>query len=139
MRFYVASGLENFALVREAVAHLKTLGHAHAYDWTAHGDIRDQGDARMAEVATNEVAAVMGADFVLALLPGGRGTHTEIGIAIASALAGRKAIWLWSETGEHFAHDERACTFYFHPAIRRVTGPFEALCAALDERFGEKE
>lgn len=136
MRFYVASGLENFARVQEVAAHLRALGHDQVYDWTTHGDVRHLGDARMAEVAQNEVDAVMGAEFVLALLPGGRGTHTEIGLAIASAVAGKTEIWVYSENGTHFASDDGACTFYFHPAIRRMTGHFEGLLRELDAHFG---
>lgn len=137
MRFYIASGLTNFARVREAAAALKALGHEQSYDWTKHGDVRKEGGERLGQVAINESSAVMGSQLVLLLLPGERGTHTELGMAIASAvLSGDKQVWLWSETGEHFAADERTCAFYFHPCVRRFVGGFEQVVSAIDAEFG---
>ena len=55
MRFYIATGLENAERARQLSAVLTRNGHELTYDWTAHGDIRSQGEAKMAEVAFNEV------------------------------------------------------------------------------------
>lgn len=138
MRFYVASGLENFAAVREVSAELKALGHQQTYDWTEHCDVRDQGGERMRQVAGREVSAVLEADLVIALLPGGRGTHTEIGLAVArAALTDKGQVWLWSQDGSHFMPDERTCTFYFHPRIRRFCGDIKQVLEAVKENWGE--
>ena len=59
MRFYVASGLENFAAVRQLAGTLKAMGHRQTYDWTEHCDIRGQGGERMRQVAEVEVGAVL--------------------------------------------------------------------------------
>lgn len=137
MRFYIASGLTNFARVREASAALKVLGHEQSYDWTVHGDVRKEGQERLRQVAMNESSAVISSKLVLLLLPGARGTHTELGMALASAvLTGDKHVWLWSETGEHFASDERTCAFYFHPCVRRFVGDFEQVVIAISAEFG---
>ena len=130
MRFYIATGLENMERAKKVAEILKRNGHEQTYDWTQHGDIRRQGEAKMNEVALNEIHAVKDAELFIALLPGGNGTHTELGAAIASR--GNKRVILWSETGNEFKFDERSCTFYFHPAIERLVCSFERLLEILD-------
>ena len=78
----------------------------------------------------SELRAVRDAELVVALLPGGQGTHTELGVALATR--SNKRIILWSETGDEFAFDNRTCTFYFHPAAERVVCPFEELLEILN-------
>ena len=131
MRFYIATGLQNARRASELAEVLKRRGHEHTYDWTLHGDIRREGELRMSEVAFNELRAVRDAELVVVLFPGGSGTHTELGVAIATR--SNKRIILWSETGDEFHYDERACTFYFHPCIERVICPFEELLVRLDK------
>ena len=109
---------------------MRRNGHEQTYDWTTHGDIRHEGAERMSEVAFNELRAVRDAELVVALLPGGQGTHTELGVALATR--SNKRIILWSETGDEFAFDNRTCTFYFHPAAERVVCPFEELLEILN-------
>ena len=131
MRFYIATSLNNAAYASRLAEVLKARGHEHTYDWTAHGDIRREGDVRMGEVAFNELRAVRDAELVVVLLPGGKGTHTELGMAIATR--SNKGIILWSADGEEFNFDERACTFYFHPSVERLVCPFEELLVRLDK------
>lgn len=131
MRFYIATGLSNTANARTLAAVLRARGHEQAYDWTTHGDIRREGDARMSEVAFNELRAVRDAELVVVLLPGGRGTHTELGGAIATR--SNKRILLWSATGDEFLFNENTCTFYFHPCVERVVCSFEELMDRLDK------
>ncbi len=130
MRFYIATGLENVERAKELSAVLSRNGHELTYDWTAHGDVRSMGKDKMAEVAFSEVRAVRDAELVVALLPGGFGTHTEIGVAIASR--SNKRILIWSETGEAFRDPKQSCTFYFHPAVERIVCSFEELIEKLD-------
>lgn len=130
MRFYIATGLENARRAAALAIILKKRGHEQTYDWTLHGDIRREGETRMSEVAFNEMRAVRDAELVVVLFPGGNGTHTELGVAIATR--SNKRIILWSETGSEFQPDERACTFYFHPSVERVVCPFEELLQKLD-------
>lgn len=130
MRFYIATGLVNAEHARKAAEVLRRNGHEQTYDWTTHGDIRHEGAERMSEVAFNELRAVRDAELVVALLPGGQGTHTELGVALATR--SNKRIILWSETGDEFAFDNRTCTFYFHPAAERVVCPFEELLEILN-------
>lgn len=130
MRFYIATGLSNSERAKTLAGVLTRNGHEFTYNWTEHGDIRSEGEDRMTEVAFSEVRAVRDAEMFIALLPGGCGTHTEIGIAIASR--SNKRVILWSETGDEFAKPDRCCAFYFHPAVERICCPFEELISKLD-------
>ena len=135
MRFYISTGTPNFRRAAELSEVLKNRGHELTYDWMAHGDIRREGEIRMGEVAFNELRAVRDAELVVVLLPGGSGTHTELGQAIATR--GNKRIIIWSETGDEFSPDERTCVFYFHPCCERVICPFDELLRRLDrEQIG---
>lgn len=130
MRFYIATGLENASRAKELSVVLSRNGHELTYDWMAQGDVRMQGKERLAEIAFNEVRAVRDAELVVALLPGGMGTHTEIGVAIASR--SNKRILIWSETGEHFNDEDKCCALYFHPAVERIVCTFDELIKKLD-------
>lgn len=130
MRFYIATGLKNEERAKKVSEVLRSSGHEQTYDWTQHGDIRSDGAERMKEVAFNEIRAVKDAELIVVLLPGGNGTHTELGAAIASR--SNKRIILWSENGAEFNPDEKSCAFYFHPAVERLVCPFDVLLEILD-------
>ncbi len=130
MRFYIATGLKNAAKAKQAVSVLRRNGHELTYDWTEHGDIRSLGAEKMEEVAFNEVRAVRDAELFVALLPGGFGTHTELGVAIASR--SNKRVILWSETGIEFKSPGETCAFYFHPAVERLVCSFDELIEILN-------
>ena len=130
MRFYVSTGIGNAALAIRLANTLMNHGHELTYDWTAHGDVRYAGEQRMSEVAFNEFRAVRDAELMVVLLPGGKGTHTELGAAIATR--SNKRIILWSATGEEFRHDTRTCVFYYHPAVERIICPLEVLLELFD-------
>lgn len=114
-KVYIASRLENAAAVRELRDELAKRDVALTYDWTAHGSVQGQGAERMREVAHAEAKGVEDADLVIVLLPGGRGTHVEIGIAIGNGvdilLVGEQ------EPNVQGAHD---CAFYNHDHSFRV-------------------
>ena len=118
MRFYVASGLANREQAMDMIRFLSSRGHTPTYDWTEHGDVRGQGLDRLRD-----------AEFVLVLLPGGQGTHTELGIALATRA--NKRIMLWSETGKEFLDNADTCVFYHHMSIEQVTCSYQALKAKL--------
>lgn len=83
-RFYIATTITRWKehnLVRDRlIAH----GHEITYDWTLNpdgGDLRGKPLDVMAHVAALEMGGIVDADFVVVLLPGGYGTHAEIGAA----------------------------------------------------------
>lgn len=98
---YIASGFENRERVRQFAARLPP-GWAWAYDWTGHTfDDDPQG------VAASDFRGVSNADAVVVLLPGGPGTHTELGVALAQQIP-------TSVVGDVRAVDPRwpLCPFY---------------------------
>ena len=129
MTFYVASGVANCSRVNEAAAALAANGHYRTYDWTTHGSVKDAPDAFKRRVAASEAGGVAGAELVVLLLPGGKGTHTELGLAIASA--GRRRIIVWSEDPAPFDGSGEFCVFYHHPRVERVVCPFQELMSLL--------
>lgn len=133
MRFYVATGLENRDLAQDMIAFIQGRGHMPVYDWTAHGDIRGQGGDRLMEVASSEYSAVKDAEFVLMMLPGGCGTHTELGIALGTR--SNKRILLWSATGKEFEDGSNTCVFYHHLALERIVCSYEELKEHLTTIF----
>jgi hypothetical protein len=78
MKYYIATSLERAAfhnLVRE---DLKKFRCEVTYDWTTHGSVKNTSKARLQEVAHAEFQGILESDFVLVLLPGGKGTHAEL-------------------------------------------------------------
>lgn len=125
----MASGLQNRARAAALMDLLRACGHSVTYDWTRHGDVRDRGEDVMRRTASYEVQGVADAELVILLLPGGKGTHTELGVALSTL--SNKQIWLWSEDGHELQGGADTCVFYHHPAIRRIHCPFEALLSQI--------
>lgn len=119
MRFYIASRLENAETVSRVAKVLKAAGHIHTYDWTAHGSVQSEGAERINEVAEAEMRGVINADAIIVLLPGGRGTHAELGIALG---AGNKSIVICAADESMFMQDDRTCAFYWNNGTQRVVG-----------------
>jgi hypothetical protein len=132
-RVYIASGLERADEVKALAAALAEHGIGLSYDWTAHGSVQSEGPERIAEVARAEIEGVATADLVIVWLPGGRGTHAELGIVIGINRA-RAAFGDWSKrpvtptpilvVGPREGADGRECAFYYAPNIHRIEGPY---------------
>lgn len=116
MKYYIASRLENAESVRALKAILDGLGWIHTYDWTVHGSIRHEGAERMQEVAEKEIDGVATADVVIVLLPGGRGTHVEIGVALACSTP----LILVGDAQRDFSFDENTCAFYHAKGVLQL-------------------
>ncbi len=123
MRFYIASTLENAEMVRWFAGKLKSWGWQQTYDWTVHGPV--QGPL-LAETAEKELSGVIDADVVFILFPAKRGTHVELGAALA---LGKKII-LWAQSEEELILDGRACAFYHSKGVARVIGDRNVLLQA---------
>lgn len=131
MRIYIATRLDNIERAKNVIEVLEANGHIINYNWTQHGDVRNKGKSKLTDTARDEVFAVVDAALVLVMLPGGKGTHTELGIALASR--NNKRILLWSETGKELQTDENTCVFYHHLSIEHVICSFEKLLEKLQE------
>jgi nucleoside 2-deoxyribosyltransferase len=140
-KYYIASKLENVDQVRAVKGMLDAAGWHHTYDWTVHGSVQTCGTERIAEVAKAEARGVMKADVVVVLLPGGRGTHVEIGLALANLWAcGECAtdeditICLYSlNPEEDFGTAGKTCAFYHYPGVQKFTDLDEMIGYLLSE------
>lgn len=119
--FYIATALERGEEAKALSAELRTFGLGPTYEWWTHGSVQDQGAEKIREVAISETSGVQQADLFVALLPGGRGTHTEIGIALCDSLEragspsrGEKTLVLIGPTEDASG---RTCAFYLHPHV----------------------
>ncbi len=133
MKIYIASGLENKERAAALVRHITQSGHTITYDWTQNGDVRNGGEMLMMQTAQSEVAAVMEAELVIVLLPGGRGTHTELGVALATNE--NKKIWIWAEEDASFGAGSDTCVFYHLPHVSCISCSFEELCARINAQI----
>lgn len=113
MKYYIATKLENHAEHNWLRDKLNLLGHECTYDWTTHGPVYSKGLQVIEEVAQLEHQGVADADTVIMLWPGGRGTHVELGMAIA---LGKRCVII-SDVEAHHAATLETCAFYHHPRV----------------------
>ena len=139
LRFYLASTLPNHAAADLVADVLIEAGHQQTYRWSKHGPAGHLGAEGLGAVAAAEVEGVAAADVVIVLLPGGRGTHAELGMALALG----KPVVLWDPSGEAFRCDNRTCAFYHHPGVALQFGLLvseksaKALAECLHSRAAE--
>ena len=127
MKFYIASKLENYAQVKKLSEKLKSAGWVHTYDWTVHGSVRESDAELLKEVAKKEFNGVKDADVVIVLTPQGRGTHIELGMAIAL----NKQIYLCHIDDTYFKCDDNTSAFYWLPQVNQFIGSIDDLAYEL--------
>lgn len=118
MNFYIASGLKNVELVRVVSKMLTENGWVHTYDWTSNLNVTSSEN--MSIVAQKEFEGVKNADIVIVLNPQGRGTHTELGMAIAL----NKKVYIYDSDASNFNID-KTVSFYWLSQVNRLTGAIE--------------
>jgi nucleoside 2-deoxyribosyltransferase len=119
MKYYIATSLSRMMahnLTRDA---LKIFGYEISYDWTLHVSVKSVSKERLREVSINDLKGVSEADFVVVLLPGGKGTHLELGSAIARG----KRVFLYSEDPALFELGPQTNAFYHHPDVIQLSCP----------------
>lgn len=127
MKFYIASSLRNIEQVREVSKRLKNIGYIHTYDWTVNENITTLEELRV--IGKKEKNAVIGADIVVVLLPAGKGSHIELGIAIGNS----KQVYLYSSDKE-IDNIETTSTFYHLPEIEKCFGTLDELVETIDNK-----
>jgi hypothetical protein len=127
MKYYIATSLSRTTAHHAVRDSLKVLGHEISYDWTVHGSVKSVSKERLQEVATLELEGVSEADFVVVLLPGGKGTHLELGFALAKG----KLVFLHSEEPLLFELGPQTNAFYHHPSITHLLCPLNDVGATL--------
>lgn len=115
MKFYIASSFANKDKVREAASLLREAGYVQTFDWTAN--LRASSVEELALYGALEKKAVLEADFIIVLLPAGKGSHIELGMALGQG----KPVYLLSETEELFDF-EVTSTFYYLSEVRILVG-----------------
>ena len=104
MKFYIDVPVERIqehhALRDFLILHGNTITH----DWTEH--FADPVETK----AINDIQGVVEADFVVALLPGGRAFQVEIGAALATGVP----VFL---IGNPLDAEGKKCVFYEHPLV----------------------
>ena len=123
MKFYVASKLENYKQVQYLAGKLKAAGWTHTYDWTVYGPVKETNIDSLKEIGQEEFNAVREADIVIVLTPQGRGTHTELGMAIAL----NKKIYLCHTDNTYFLCDDNTSAFYWLPNIIQLVGTTDTI------------
>ena len=88
---------------------LKSRGWERTYTWTA-GD--EGGPEAYSDIAIRELRGVLEADVLIVLLPGGYGTHVEIGAALALG----KPVILYAPDRDTL-DAPYPCPFHYHPNV----------------------
>jgi hypothetical protein len=130
VRYYIATSLAN-------VAHQQAMrDHVHwldlTYDWSEHGQLGKEAQDRWASIAEDEIDGVVNADYLILLLPGGRGAHIELGAALAT---GKPTFIIGSQTDFDKGTYGYPCLFYNHPCV--VARVVEDDPSKWPERFEE--
>jgi nucleoside 2-deoxyribosyltransferase len=106
-RFYLATRVDLSERASALLEALKEQGWERTFAWTGEID-----PDRYAETALKEIEGVRAADVVIALLPGGRGTHVEIGAALGLG----KPVILHAPDRETLTKPY-PCVFHYHPGV----------------------
>lgn len=130
-KFYVASSFKNVKSVHYVTSQLVAKGYIHTYDWTKNVNARKTHTSTLEdliEIGQHEMKAVMESDFIVVLLPGGKGTHIELGMALGH----KKKIFLYSQDGA-INNLENTSTFYHLPEVEKCYGTLDNLLEKVTE------
>ena len=127
MKFYIASKLENYENVKKLSNFLKSAGWEHTYDWTVHGSVKETNIDTLKSVGQMEFDGVKNADVVIVLTPQGRGTHVELGIALAL----NKFVYICHEDDKYFQCNDDTSVFYWHKNVTHFIGSVEDLAKKI--------
>lgn len=127
MKFYIASSLRNYKQVRELSRLLRNAGWECTYDWTMNCPLEKIDGETLKSIGEKECEGVKQSEVVIILTPQGRGTHTELGMAIALD----KKVYVCHHDDTYFQWDEYTSAFYWLSQVRRLIGNTEELAAEL--------
>jgi len=130
MKFYIASKLENYEQVKKLASLLKLSGWEHTYDWTVHGSAKETDIETLRSIGQKEHDGVKSADIVIVLTPQGRGTHVELGMAIAF----EKIVYIRHWDDKYFQCDDNTSAFYWLPNVHHFVGSIGELADTLKKR-----
>ncbi len=129
MNFYIGSGFKNCDMVNYVSQKLKEEGWKHTYNW-ADNILGYETLENLIEFSNLEIQGINDADIVIILLPGGRGTHVELGMSLAL----NKKIYLYSNDDNAFKDAKETVNFYQLPSIVKLTGNIDECIEKIKER-----
>jgi nucleoside 2-deoxyribosyltransferase len=109
-RFYLATRRDRADEANAISAALHSHGWERTLTWSAQEGV---GPAAHSELAQAELRAVAVADVLIVMLPGGYGTHVEIGAALALG----KPVILHA-ANRKVLETPYPCVFHYHPGIK---------------------
>ena len=127
-RFFLSTRKDRSAEANALSDALKARGWERTFAWTPDDSYGVEG---LAATALAELKGVSDADVLIVLLPGGFGTHVEIGAALA---LGKRVILHASD--QSTLETPYRCAFHYHPSVRRLISAVPdvgALVACADE------
>lgn len=119
-KFYIASSFQNIEDVRYVKDQLIAKGFQHTYDWTQNS--RAANLEELQRIGNAEKEAVQHADFLIILLPAGKGSHIEFGLALANDIT----IYLYSPNEDVYDMNFTS-TFYHLDNVRIIVGTHQQL------------
>lgn len=124
MKFYIASSFKNIDTVRYISQILKNKGFIHTYDWT-HND-KASSIEQLMYIGKEEKKGVLEADFIVVILPAGKSSHIEFGIALGTG----KKVYLYSPNDE-INNIETTSTFYHLNEVHKCIGTIQELIETI--------
>lgn len=122
MRFYVASSFENQNMVRYVSQKLTLEGFTLTYDWTMNQ--RAVEPNTLHAIGEQEKNAVQNSDIFILLLPAGKSSHVELGIALGLG----KLVYIYSPEKIDL---ETASTFYYVNGVNRFFGDIDRFISMI--------
>lgn len=122
MKFYIASSFQNKDLVKYVSIKLCAKGYSPTYDWTINQ--RATTISQLQRIGAFEKNAIEACDIFILLLPAGRGSHVELGMAIAL----NKQVYIY--TAEEI-DPATASTFYYVNGVEQVYGEIDKLIGRI--------
>lgn len=129
MKFYISSSLQNAGRVRALSRLLNAAGWEQSYDWTVHCTGQEIDLDTLRSIGEGELDGVRRSDAVIVLTPQGRGTHAELGMALALS----KRVYLCHDDDTYFKCDENTSAFYWLSQVTRIVGGLDDIARALLE------
>lgn len=108
-RFYLSTRKDRLDQAAPLLEALRANGWEQTFAWS-NKETRDSSE--YADIAKAELAGIREADILVVLLPGGFGTHVEIGAALAFG----KRIILHAPDRKTL-ETPYACVFHYHPLV----------------------
>jgi len=122
-RFFISTRKDRSAEADELSEALKANGWERTFTWTSEDTADSKRDA---DIAVAELKGVREADVLVVLLPGGYGTHVEIGAALALG----KPVVLHAPDRKTL-ETPYLCVFHYHPGVRLLVSESLDVAALL--------